>query len=62
MMDSTETFVHSCLSKKNRDYANHEYFILPEDKEITFFIRIIQNIINAGNSSSENGNICDLDL
>lgn len=61
MMDSTETFVHSCLSK-NRDYANHEYFILPEDKEITFFIRIIQNIINAGNSSSENGNICDLAL
>ena len=61
MMDSTETFVHSCLSKC-REYANHEYFILPEDKETTFFIRIIQNIINAGNNLSENGVVCELAL
>jgi hypothetical protein len=59
MMNITETFVHSCLSKY-RDYENHEYFILPEDEDVTFFIRIIQNIINAGNNSSEKGIICEL--
>lgn len=59
MMNITETFVHSCLSKY-RDYANHEYFTLPEDEDVTFFIRIIQNIINAGNNSSEKGIICEL--
>ena len=58
MMNVTESFVHSALVKY-RDYANHEYFLLPEGEDKTFFNNIIRNIINSVNISSENGNMCE---
>ena len=58
MMDITEKFVHCSLSKY-RDYANHEYFLLPEGEDKNFFINIIRNTINSGNNSSENGIMCE---
>jgi KilA-N domain/T5orf172 domain len=58
MMDVTETFVHSALAKY-RDYANHEYFLIPEGEDAKFFIDIIRNIINAANNSTETGIMCE---
>jgi hypothetical protein len=58
-MDDTEIYLLSCFSKY-REYANHEYLIIPEDKDIKYFINKIKNVINTVNDTNDIGTYCDL--
>jgi hypothetical protein len=61
IINESEKSVHNCLSKF-RDHANHEYFILPEEQDIYYFINKIRNYINMTLDTNDNGIVCETTL